>query len=167
MNFRIEQKESFQIMGLSGYITDDEMKPGRILPRLWDKFLNGDNNYNKYFWNNGDSYYTAPFWQIGAYDFKSEDGKTKTIIGAEYRNKKPDGVELTVETIPAATWAVFSINSTTGKEQYDAAYARILTEWLPASRHKRNEAVPSLDVYPPGKIDENYIWEIWLPVINK
>ena len=160
MNFRIEQKESFQIMGLSGYITDEEMASERILPRLWDEFLNkGHESYFR-------AYYTAPFWQVGAYDFKSVDGKTKTIVGAEYKGRKPDGITAT-ETIPAATWAVFSINSSTGKKQYDEAYARIITEWFPASNYKRDKSVQSLDVYPPGKIDENYVWEIWIPVIGK
>ena len=106
-------------------------------------------------------------WQVGAYEFKSTDGKTKTIVGAEYKGKKPDGVNLTIETISAATWAVFSINSTTGKKQYDEAYTRILTEWFPSSNYKRDEEIRSLDVYPSGTMDENYIWEIWIPVKNK
>jgi len=104
MNFRIEKKESFQIMGLSGYITDEEMASERILPHLWDNFLT---NYNARFWNNGSPSY------------------------------------------------------------YDEAYTRIITEWFPASNYKRDESAQSLDVYPPGKIDENYIWEIWIPVLNK
>jgi len=95
------------------------------------------------------------------------NGRTKAIIGAEYKNRKPDGVNLAIETIPAATWAVFSFNGSTGSEKYGEAYTRILTEWFPASQYKRDESVPNLDVYPPGKIDSNYIWEIWIPVVEK
>ena len=167
MKFRIEKKESFQVMGLSGYITDDEMQSERILPNLVNEFYNGD--YNSHFrYNRCDSYYTAPFWQIVAIHFRSVDGKIEAIIGAEYKGEKPDGVDLTIETIPATTWAVFSVNSSIGKAQHDAAYTRILTEWFPASQYKRDESAPNLDVYPPGKSkDENYVWEIWMPVINK
>ena len=160
MNFRIEKKESFQIMGLSGYV--EEVTKG--LPPLWEKYLNV---YDPIMWNNGDSYHSAPFWQIGAYDFHSVDGKTKAIIGAEYKGKKPEGVEISIETIPAATWAVFPINSVTGAEKYNEAYTRILTEWFPASQYKRNEEVRNLDVYPAGTMDENYVWEIWIPVLCK
>ena len=167
MNFRIEKKESFQIMGLSGYETGEniEIKPGVCLSKLWNEFMDG--GYNAKLWNNGgDSYYTAPFWQIGAYEFQSKDDKVKAIIGAEYKGKKPDGV--TVETIPAATWAVFSINSNTGNEQYNAAYTRVLTEWFPASQYKRNEAAPNLDVYPDGDVNsKDYTWEIWIPVLDR
>ena len=37
MQFRIEKKESFQIMGLSGY--DSAEKEGSLTP-LWNKFMN-------------------------------------------------------------------------------------------------------------------------------
>jgi AraC family transcriptional regulator len=166
MNFRIEKRDSFQIMGLSGHETGEtiEVKPGVSLTPLWNEFLN--NGYDSRFWNNGDSYYTPPFWQVGAYNFKSENGKTKTIIGAEYKGKKTEGV--IVETIPAATWVVFSINTTTGFDSYNHAYTRIMTEWFPQSQYKRNEDVPSLDVYPPGDVNsKDYTWEIWMPVKNK
>ena len=161
MNFRIEKKESFQIMGLSGYVSEEVIED---LTPLWTKYLE---IYDPIMWNKGDSYYSAPFWQVGAYGFHSEDGKTPAIIGAEYKGKKPDGVELAMKTIPAATWAVFSINSTTGAKKYNEAYTRILTEWFPASNYKRNEEVWSLDVYPAGKMDDSYVWEIWIPVVDK
>ena len=160
MKFRIEKKESFQIMGLSGYV--EEVSEG--LPPLWEKYLNV---YDPIMWNKGDSFHSAPFWQVGACDFHSTDGKTKAIIGAEYKGKKPSGIDITIETIPAATWAVFPINSVTGAKKYNEAYTRILTEWFPASQYKRNEDVQNLDVYPPGKMDEFYVWEIWIPVISK
>jgi len=173
MNFRIEKKESFQIMGLSGYITDDEMKPGRILPSFVNEFYKIESYFNKDYgstsWaSQSPNYYTSPFWQVMAIDFQSVDGKTKAIIGAEYKGDKPDGVDLTIETIPAATWIVFSINSPLSKTHHDEAYARILTEWFPASRYKRNESAPNVDVYPGGDSrDANYVWEIWIPVKNK
>ena len=161
MYFRIEKMESFQIMGLSGY--DTSVKDGGMTP-LWTRFMD---EYNPKLWNDGDSYYTAPFWQIGAYAFASENGRTKAIIGAQYRGRKPAGIDISIETIPAATWAVFSIKGATGFEEYNAAYARILTEWFPASQYKRDESLPNLESYPGGAIDENYVWEIWIPVLGK
>lgn len=169
MDFRIEKKNSFQIMGLAGYSRfDDEWKDS-----LWGQFLDqangagGGKTYNQVFWNNGSpSYYTAPFWQVGAYDFQSVDGKTPTIIGAEYRGEKPDVEWLTMKTIPEAKWAVFTFKGETGSKVGEAI-ARIVMEWFPQSQYVRNEKVPLLDSYPGGKIDENYAWEIWMPVLNK
>lgn len=164
MNFRIEKKDSFKIMGLSGY-ENGECKTGDSLTTLWREFMD---NYNFRLWNSGgtDNYYTAPFWQVAAYDFQSDGGQTKVIIGAEYKGKRPDG--MTVQTVPAATWAVFTISSPTGIDYVPAAYTRIVTEWLPSSQYERDESVPSLEVFHGGDADSpEYQWEIWMPVKNK
>ncbi len=175
LNFRIEKREVFQIAGLAGCDEDcpagdcqaddsqaGDSQAGDCLTPLWRTFME---NYNTSFWNGGgaDSYYTAPFWQVGAYWFEPVNGKIKTMIGAEYKGRKPEGT--TVETIPAATWAVFSFTSPTGIKYVPAAYTKIMTEWFPASRYQRDERTPSLEVFPGGNAaDEGYVWEIWMPV---
>ena len=167
MEFRIEKRYSFKIMGLIGYenmedrpdCTDD------ALPSLWREFMD---DYNPRLWNDGDpNYYTVPFWQVGAYDFKpTKDGKTEVIIGAEYKGEMPEGMSL--KTVPAATWAVFTITSPSGHPHVPEAWTRVLTEWLPVSQYKRDENAPCLEVFPDGDADSNdYQWEIWLPVIGK
>ena len=167
MKFRIEKKESFQIMGLAGYFAPGE----EWNDSLWGQFLGertgGSGSFNQALWNKGKpSYYTAPFWQVGAYNFHSVDGKTPTIIGAEYKGTKPDIEGMTMKTIPEAIWAVFTFKGETGAKVSEAV-TRIVTEWFPQSQYVRNENVPMLDSYPGGKIDENYAWEIWMPVLKK
>ena len=160
MSFRIEKKESFQIIGLSGYEAT-ECEPNDCLTPLWREFMD---NCNLHLWNGG--YYTAPFWQVGAYHFQSHEGKTKAIIGAEYKGKQADN--MVIETIPSATWVVFSFTSPTGIDYVPAAYTRIMTEWFPTSQYKRDETVPSLEVFPNGNAASmDYTWEIWIPVKNK
>ena len=174
MNFRIEKMESFRIMGLAGYdIIGENCQEKPWEESLWGQFLDGGNgpngsgSFNKAFWNNGNpSYYTAPFWQVGAYDFQSVDGKTPIIIGAEYKGTKPDIEGMTMKIIPEATWAVFTFTGETGSKVGEAI-TRINTEWFSQSQYKRNENVPMLDVYPDGEMDENYEWEIWMPVLAK
>lgn len=162
MKFRIEKRQHFQIMGLSGY---DSVEKVEGMTPLWNKFMA---EYNPKLWNNGSpNFYTEPFHQVGAYSFASKDGKVKAIIGAEYKGIKPEDIDISVETIPAATWAVFTFFGDTGFDKYDEALTRILTEWFPASQYKRDESIPALDVYPGGKIDDDYAWEIWIPVISK
>ena len=75
---------------------------------------------------------------------------------------------MAVETIPAATWAVFSMVSPTGIDYVPAAYTRILTEWFPSSGYRRDESIPSLEVFPPGNASSaDYAWEIWMPVLPR
>lgn len=162
MDFRIKKRESFKIMGLLGY-DNAECKDGDSLTPLWRDFMD---NYNSRLWNDGDSYYTEPFWQVGAYDFQSNDGKTKAIIGAEYKGTMLDG--MAIEIIPATTWAVFTIISPTGIDYVPDAYTRIVTEWFLTSKYKRNELIPCLEVFPSGDANStDYRWEIWMPVISK
>ena len=166
MDFRIEKRDGFTIMGLSGYLTEDT--PWE--ESLWGEFLDGGNGADGSGTFNEalrDKYYTAPFWQIGAYDFQSVDGKTPAIIGAEYKGGKPDIENLSFKAIPAAKWAVFSFKGETGPVAYPAAWTRILTEWLPQSNYIRDESVPNLDVYPGGEINDDYVWEIWFPILDK
>jgi len=169
MDFRIEKMESFELMGLAGYYV-----PGQDWKdSIWGQFLDGGDGpdgsgtFNQALYNGGNpSYYTPPFWQVGATDFHTVDGKTPTFIGAQYKGTKPDIPGMTMKTIPAATWVVFTFKGETGGKVSEAI-TRIVTEWFPQSQYVRNEAVPMLDVYPDGKIDENYKWEIWMPVLTK
>jgi len=174
MDFRIEKKESFQIMGLEGYTSFDEnCQEEQWKDSLWGQFLDGGDGpdgsgtFNQALWNQGNpSYYTEPFWQVGAYEFHSVDGRTPTIIGAQYKGTKPCIDNLSMKTIPEATWAVFTFKGETGSKVGEAI-TRIITEWFPQSQYIRNENVPMLDSYPDGQIDENYEWEIWMPVVGK
>jgi AraC family transcriptional regulator len=169
MNFMIKKMDSFQIMGLAGYYVPGEDWKDSI----WGEFLDGGDGpdgsgtFNQALWNNGNpSYYTEPFWQIGATDFHSVDGKTPTIIGAQFKGAKPSIKGLTMKTIPEATWAVFSFKGETGPNVGEAI-TRIIMEWFPQSQYVRDENIPHLDCYPGGKIDANYTWYIWMPVLDK
>lgn len=70
------------------------------------------------------------------------------MIGAEYKGEMLEG--MSVETIPAATWVVFSITSPTGIDYVPEAYTRIMTEWFPVSQYKWDEEVLNLEVFPGG-----------------
>lgn len=161
MNFRIETKQSFKIMGLrglsSGYPEDSD-----TLDPLWREFM------DKYDFKIA-SLYREPFWQVGAYWNEDINGNTPCIIGAEW-SEISELIKMDVETIPAATWAVFSIvglNDKINNEVVDETYARIYTEWMPSSNYKRNEDIQHLEVYGPGDASsEDYVWEIWIPVIE-
>jgi len=166
MKFRIEKMDSFQIMGLAGAIGVDNAGS------MWDEYLDAPGSYNERMGNQTGkpSFYCKPFEQVGVYDFQSVDGLTPAIIGAEYKGEIPnvEGLTkgLTIKHIPAATWAVFSEK---GSEGFcGGAYARILTEWFPASAYRRDESIPHLEVFPMDThVNAEYAWEIWLPVKSK
>jgi AraC family transcriptional regulator len=164
MKFRIEKRESFKIIGYTCKNADNSD---------WDYFL--ENGYKEKLRNgnsedNLNNYYTAPLWSVIAYNFKTEADGNACIIGAELGDKAViDGMD--IASIPAATWAVFTIVSVFNDEgisEIDEAHARIFTESFPASKYARNENSPTLEVYPGGdSYSDKYEWEIWVPVKNK
>lgn len=163
MNFRIEKKDSFKIMGLKGYSDGVPMEETE-LDRIWDTFLDNPGDYNRIIRDNG--YYTEPMWQVAAYKDEPNPNGSECIIGAELKDK-PVLPNMDVETIPAATWAVFTIKSRTGAPVPEA-YTRIITEWLPTSSYERDKDKPNMEVFGPGNASsDDYEWEIWLPIIKK
>ena len=164
MEFRIQQMDSFQIVGLSG-LEDPDCGNGETLTPLWRRFME---EYDPRLYGGGGQgcLYSEPFCQVAAYSFKTEGGRMRAVIGAQYRGVRPEGMDL--ETVPAATWAVFTVGGPTGYPHVPEAYARILTKWFPSSGYRRDEAVPNLEVYPTGDVSApGYTWEVWMPVKEK
>ena len=109
---------------------------------------------------------------IIAFDYEPIDGKVKVILGGELPDSYFDSEEFPAELramvteIPAATWAVFSFDTEQNQENVSHAYVRILTEWFPASRYKRDKTLPHLEVINNTADSETRVWEIWMPVVG-
>jgi len=167
MDFRIESKESFKIIG---------QKSEWGGPDDWECFYE---IYGSMFENvGGKSYYKAPLWHVGAYKFTpegsyfhSEAGNNPTgcscIIGALY-DDEPSADGLVIEEFPAATWAVFKVVSDPANNATGRAYDKAMTEWFPVSNYKRYENLPYLEVYgvPTEEGGIRYD-EVWIPVLSK
>lgn len=162
MSFRIETKDSFKVVGLKG-LSSGYPDNGDTLDPLWRQYM--DNYDHKLA-----RLYREHFWQMGVYWNEDINGKTPCIIGAESHDTFQSN-DLDIEIIPTSKWAVFSITGLIDKANKDIVgetYARIYTEWMPASNYQRNEAIQHLEVYGPGDASsEDYVWEIWIPVIEK
>ena len=168
MDFRIENKESFKIIG--------QRTEGVGGPDNWGRFYE---TFGKIFDNaGGKSYYKAPLWHVGAYKFipagshfkGTDSDKPKEVIctiGALYDGEQlSDGLML--EEFPASVWAVFPVVSDTDNDATGTHYVRALLEWFPVSNYKINYDLPYLEVYgiptEPGAVHYD---EVWIPVINK
>ena len=114
---------------------------------------------------------------VTALDFELKDGKTVAVMGrmiglpeiealrqedtAQFARYEQLGM---AKAIPASSWAVFAFDWPMDKATASGAYARILTEWFPTSRYKRNEALPHMEIRPIGDNCDKRPWEIWMPV---
>lgn len=69
----------------------------------------------------------------------------------------------TGEEIPASRWACFRLD-TVDDDIVNERYSKILYEWLPAANLKRNENIPTIEVYPVDMSREGFVWEIRIPI---
>ena len=154
MNYRIETKSDFRIIGLSQPLNKSIEENFSIVPKMW---------------------------QSAAVDGTIQEladlmnSNPKGLLGVSACNNEEEwkyfiAVSSTVETqkyedyrIPAATWAIFS-GSGTNRTIQDLE-KRIITEWLPTSGYEYANA-PDIEVYL-NPAPQNAQYEVWIPVIKK
>ena len=104
-------------------------------------------------------------WTTRFFQSASADEDFPYGIGAHYNGEKIAEEYLTVEKIPAHTYAVFKCTGTM-PEAFQRVYKYICTEFFPACEYQpcgvEIEAYPSADVQNP-----DYICEIWIAVEKK
>jgi AraC family transcriptional regulator len=128
--------------------------------KFWDHFLDRGANLiirDKY------KLYRPPFWQMGV-NYVDEEGNLTVSIGAE--DAGGEYPELTRFTVPAATWAAFSIQATLNQDDHpvEMLLTRIQSEWMPSSGYERAMNY-QIEVYGPGNTqNEDYTTELWIPV---
>ena len=155
MNYRIEKREAFRIVGISAPLAQEIEKNFAIVPHMWGKAA-----------RNGLITKLA----------NRMDGKILGLLGVSSCNKADNwryyiGVEssqpleedLEELTIPKATWAVFTGEGS--NQSIQELEKRIVTEWLPTSGYEYGDA-PDIEVYLSAD-PENAKYEVWIPVLKK
>lgn len=65
--------------------------------------------------------------------------------------------------IPECKWASFTLDST-DDDFVNRQYSKILYEWLPSAGLKRDENLPTVEIYPFDMSENNFNWEILIPL---
>ena len=103
-----------------------------------------------------------------------EQGEDEHITGehiyAAYRNEDDEvlctvGERVECGDIPATSWACFKMK-TTDDEIVNRKYGEIIYEILPSANLSRNEALPTVEVFPRDMSEDGFEWEIRIPIIN-
>jgi len=155
MNYRIEEKEAFRIVGVKAHFDMNVEESFAKVPLLWDQTV-----------RNGD------FKKLCALPAKEPcgilgvsacmDGKAfDYYIAAATDAPIPQGME--AYTVPAATWAIFECVGPM-PQAIQQLQTRVVTEWLPTSGYEYADA-PDIEVYSEGDTQSlQYHCEVWLPV---
>lgn len=160
MDYRIEKKGKFRIVGFKLPLDKDVEKNFQEVPLFWQKVSQTDQfpKLCALMSNN------EPQGVLGVSACMGEDQWEYFISVASDLPLPEDLSDLCEYTVPACTWAVFP-----GKGAMPLAIQelekRIVTEWLPSSGYEYANA-PDIEAYLNAD-PKNAEYEVWLPVVKK
>lgn len=159
MDYRIEKKKAFRIVGLSMPMEKDIEKNFQSVPMFWQETSQSGAIPKLYSLANAE-----PRALLGVSACMGDDEWAYFISVASTLPIPEDSPEFCEYTVQACTWAVFP-----GKGAMPASIQelekRIVTEWLPVSGYEYANA-PDIEVYLNAD-PQNTEFEVWLPVIRK
>ena len=151
MEYRIEKRAAFRVVGVSTAIDRDMEKNFQSLPQFWGTAAMDGTVERLSGMMDG-----QPIGLLGICAC-ADDAEWRYYIAVASSKTEAD---LEAYTVPAATWAVFP-GCGTSRSLQDLE-RRIVTEWLPTSGYEYASG-PDVEVYLNAD-PENARYEVWLPV---
>jgi AraC family transcriptional regulator len=159
MDYRIVEKAAFTVIGRSMEVTTRDGENFRRIPQFWEE-CNADGTSDQLI-------------QIGTADDglgicmsmnMQKELLTYWIAVEGTPETEPQGYETAV--VPAASWAVFkSVGAM--PDAIQNVWQRIFQEWFPGTGYE-HAGGPEFELYPPGDPSaEDYVCEVWIPVMKK
>ena len=155
MDYRIERKEAFRIIGISEPLEKEIEKNFETVPKMWGK-ASMDGTIQKL----ASMMQGNPMGLLGV-SCCNEKEEWKYFIAVANERYIDDSLEEYI--VPASTWAIFYGEGT--NQSIQELEKRIVTEWLPTSGYEYADA-PDIEVYiSPDPNNAKY--EVWIPVEKK
>lgn len=155
MDYRIEKKDAFRIIGVSEPLHHEIEKNFEIVPQMWQKSAMDGTIPKLAGMMDGQL-----MGLLGVSACNGEDDWKYFIAVAS--NQPIDGT-LEEYIVPAAEWAVFGGEGI--GQSIQELERRIVTEWLPTSGYEYADA-PDIEVYL-NPDPQNAKYEVWIPVVKK
>ena len=154
MNYRIETKEAFRIIGVSAPLDKEIENNFAVVPKMWQEAVeNGTIKKLAAMMN------TPPMGLLGV--SACNDCEQWKYFIAVSRTGESGGFEEYI--VPKSTWAIFSGTGT--NQSIQELERQIITEWLPTSGYQYANA-PDIEVYL-NPDPQNAQYEVWIPVAKK
>lgn len=154
MEYKIEKKDAFRIVGISVPLHREMEKNFEEVPKMWAKAAT-DGTIPKL----ASMMNSEPMGVLGVSICNDENWRYFIAVASDSE------IDNTLEEhiVPAATWAIFS-GSGEGRSIQELE-KRIVTEWLPTSGYEYANA-PDIEVYLNDD-PQNAQYEVWIPVVKK
>lgn len=154
MNYRIETKGAFRIIGISAPLRRRIEDNFAVVPQMWQTAA-ADGTILKLA-----DRMDAPLKGLLGVSVCNDEEAWKYFIAVASAQANGEFEEYMV---PASTWAIFSGSGTS--QSIQALEQRIVTEWLPASGYEYANA-PDIEVYL-NPDPQNAQYEVWIPVTKR
>lgn len=154
MNYRMETKGAFRIIGVSAPLDREMEKNFMVVPKMWQAAA-ADGTIQTL----ASMMDAPPMGLLGVSACNDED-QWKYWIAVSSTKERGDFEEYIV---PASTWAIFS--GAGSNQSIQELERRIIAEWLPGSGYEYGNA-PDIEVYWNAD-PQNAKYEVWIPVVRK
>lgn len=159
MNYRIEERPDFNIIGIKKFVTMENGENFKIIPKMWCDLTEGE---CQQILSLNDMEPTGVLG-VCAEPCKDKNGFDYWIAAA---STKACPREYQTLVVPASTWAVFEVVGAM-PDAIQTVTKRIYSEWLPSSGYEHADA-PEFEWYSDGDTDaDDYLSEVWIPVVKK
>ncbi len=158
MEYKIEEKEAFEIVGLKNNFKYETAH--QEIPKMWKKFFI-KNAFHK----------IKPKYAVNI-DNHMGSNEFEYIIGDDYNPTLKIPKDFEIIQIPKFSWAVFSCTGPASIKMQETN-EKIFKEWLPSSNEYEIAAGYNIEMYSNpddyknGTNDEKYYCEIWIPIKKK
>lgn len=159
MDYRIVEKEAFQVVGKLHSVSTRDGENLRRIPQFWLD-CNKDGTYDRLCGLRTENEVLGL-----CLDIRQEEERFNYMIAVNGSDKGTND-DFTVREIPASTWAVFhSVGPMPGAIQ--KVWSRIYQEWFPATGYE-HAGTADMEVYPDGDPQAaDYYCEVWIPIVKK
>ena len=159
MDYRIEEKKAFTVVGKSFQVTCEDNEHTRKIPLFWEE-CHRDGTIAKL----GSIGKSQNLFGIMLGMQPGKEDLTYMIAAESDPSAASEG--LTRATIPASSWAIFTAVGPL-PASIQSLFERIYQEWFPATGYEHSGA-PEMEVYPDGDTTaQDYQCEVWVPVVKK
>lgn len=151
MDYRIEKKNAFRIVGMKLHTTMENGECYRSTPMFWHDVMDNGKQYDILALANEE-----PAGLLGVSNYSPDFSTSEFDYYIACASNKPVADGMTEFTVPASTWAIFSCKEKTG-DAVQKLEQRIVMEWLPTSGYQYAKA-PDMELYSEDAC------EVWLPI---
>ncbi|MDF9841793.1 MULTISPECIES: AraC family transcriptional regulator [unclassified Paenibacillus] len=159
MEYKIVDKPAFNVIGKSIQVTCKDGENFRRIPEFWNE-CNEDGTSDELI-----GLASEEAWLGICMSMDMEKDLLSYWVGVQADEATdPHGYEK--GAVPAASWAVFTSKGPL-PHTLQTVWQRIYQEWFPGTGYQ-HAGGPEIELYPPGDTSaEDYVCEVWIPVVKK